>query len=120
MNSVGKPIPHDSAVGHVTGGALYIEDIPRRDDELWVSFVGSPMAAGRIVALDLGPARCVEGVVDALSRADVTGSNRFGPVLHDEPFLADEEVLYLGQPIAVIAAQTRRPWQPVWRLYGWM
>ena len=107
MNSVGKTIPHDSAVGHVTGAAAFIEDIPRRDDELWVSFVGSPVAAGRIVALDLEPALQVPGVVDALSRADVTGDNVFGVVLHDEPFLADERVLYLGQPVAVIAAETR-------------
>ena len=108
MNSVGKPIPHDSAVGHVTGQAPYIEDIPRRDDELWVSFVGSPVPAGRIVAMDLEAAKRIEGVVDVVSRADVPGENLFGPVLRDEPFLADEQVLYFQQPLAVVAAETRK------------
>jgi xanthine dehydrogenase large subunit len=107
MNNVGKTIPHDSAMGHVTGKADYIEDIPRRSDELWVSMLGSPVAAGRISALDLEPARTTEGVVDVVSRMDVPGNNVFGAVLHDEPFLADEEVLYLGQPVAVVAAETR-------------
>ena len=30
MPSVGKPIPHDSAIGHVTGTAWYIDDLPLR------------------------------------------------------------------------------------------
>ena len=46
--SVGTTIPHDSAVGHVTGAAAYIADLPRRADELVVGFVPSPQAAGRI------------------------------------------------------------------------
>ena len=42
MTSVGKTIPHDSAAGHVTGTAPYLDDLPRRSDELFVGFVGSP------------------------------------------------------------------------------
>ena len=34
--TVGQTIPHDSAVGHVTGSAHYIDDLPRRTDELFV------------------------------------------------------------------------------------
>ena len=52
MPSVGKPIPHDSAVGHVTGTAPYIDDIPPRSDELFVGFVRSPLASGRIESFD--------------------------------------------------------------------
>ena len=46
MPSVGKTIPHDSAVGHVTGQAPYIDDLPPMAGELFVGFVGSPVAAG--------------------------------------------------------------------------
>ena len=46
--SVGKTIPHDSAIGHVTGTALYIDDLPRREDELYTGFVGSPIASGTV------------------------------------------------------------------------
>ncbi|MGI9519002.1 MAG: hypothetical protein ACR2NP_18260, partial [Pirellulaceae bacterium] len=38
--AVGRTIPHDSAIGHVTGTAPYIDDLPWREDELAVSFVG--------------------------------------------------------------------------------
>ena len=46
MPSVGKPLPHESAVGHVTGAARYIDDLPPLAGELCVTFVGSPVAAG--------------------------------------------------------------------------
>ena len=36
MSNVGKIIPHDSAVGHVTGEAPYLDDLPLRTDELLV------------------------------------------------------------------------------------
>ena len=57
MPSVGKPIPHDSADGHVTGTAPYIDDIPPRSDELFVGFVGSPVASGRIETIDTAAAQ---------------------------------------------------------------
>ena len=57
MPSAGKAIPHDSAIGHVTGTALYIDDIPRRQDELIVTFAGSPSPCGRIRAIHLDRAR---------------------------------------------------------------
>jgi xanthine dehydrogenase large subunit len=105
--SVGRTIPHDSAVGHVTGGAAYIADVPRRSDELIVGFVPSPMASGRIQRLDLAAAREVTGVVDLFGAADLPAARRFGPLFQDEPILADGEVLYVGQPVVVIAAETQ-------------
>lgn len=107
MSNVGKIIPHDSAVGHVTGTAPYIDDLPLRSDELHVGFVGSPVAAGRIASIDLAAARGVPGVIALFTAADMPGKNIFGPVLRDEPVLADGEVLYVGQPVVVIAAETR-------------
>ena len=35
---------------------------------------------------------------------DIDGHNRFGPIYADEPFLADDQLSYLGQPILAIAA----------------
>lgn len=106
MPSVGQSLPHDSATGHVTGAARYIDDLPRLDRELCVDFVGSPVAAGRIRSLDLTAARRVPGVVCLLTYNDLGGPNHFGPIIPDEPFLAAEEVAYVGQPIVVIAAET--------------
>jgi xanthine dehydrogenase large subunit len=103
---VGTTIPHDSAVGHVTGAAAYIADLPRRADELVVGFVPSPAASGRIVAMNLAKARAVPGIVCLLTADDIPGARRFGPVVQDEQVLADGEVLYVGQPVVVVAGET--------------
>lgn len=107
MTSVGKTIPHDSAAGHVTGTAPYLDDLPLRSDELLVGFVGSPIAAGKIGALDLDAARKIPGVVGIYTADDIPGDKHFGPLFKDEPVLADGELLYVGQPVVVIAAETR-------------
>lgn len=106
MPHVGRSIPHESAVGHVTGTARYIDDLPRLAGELYVDFVGSPVAAGTIRALDLEAARRVPGVVCILTHEDLRGPNHFGPIFADEPFLAADVVSYIGQPVVVIAAET--------------
>jgi xanthine dehydrogenase large subunit len=106
MGSLGKAIPHDSALGHVTGQAPYIDDLPAMAGELHVGFVGSPAAAGELVRVDASEALALPGVVGCYTVSDVPGHNKFGIVAIDEPFLADGEVLYLGQPVAVIAAET--------------
>jgi xanthine dehydrogenase large subunit len=91
----------------VTGTAWYIDDLPLRADELFVSFVGSPVASGRINAIDISAAKALPGVVAILTADDLPGEKRFGPLFRDEPFLADGEVLYVGQPVVVIAAESR-------------
>ncbi len=104
MPWVGKTIPHDSAVGHVTGEAPYLDDVPLRQDELLVGFVGSPVASGRALRVELKHARQVPGVIAVYTARDVP-HNQFGPLACDEPFLAEETVLYVGQPMVVIAAE---------------
>src|SRR5262245_45657608 len=106
MPNVGQPVPHDSAAGHVTGQAPYIDDLPAVAGELAVGFVGSPLAAGKIVKIDVAAALALPGVIAVYTAADIPGHNMFGVVVADEPFLAAGHVLYLGQPVAVVAAQT--------------
>src|SRR3954471_13885969 len=105
MPSAGKAVPHDSALGHVTGQAPYIDDLRPMAGELYVGFVGSPVAAGQLLNVDTSAALAIPGVVGCYTVADVPGRNMFGVVIIDEPFLADGEVVYLGQPVAVVAAE---------------
>lgn len=105
--SVGKSIPHDSAPGHVTGRALFVDDIPFAGNELIVDFYWSRVSHGRIRSLDLSEARSVPGVVALFTHEDLTGRNRFGPIIQDELLLAEEVVTFIGQPIVVIAAENR-------------
>ncbi len=116
MSTIGQAIPHDSAVGHVTGAALFIEDLPRRVDELTMGFVGSPAAAGRIESIDLMAALEVPGVAAIFLAKDIPGQRQFGPLFRDEPVLAESEVLYVGQPVVVIAAETSEALEQARRL----
>lgn len=106
MSSVGKNIPHDSAIGHVTGESIYVDDMPPVRGELFVDFYGSPIAHGRIKSLDLQAARSIPGIVALLTHHDLV-HNLFGPIIKDEVLLAEELVSFIGHPIVVIAGETR-------------
>lgn len=107
MSEVGKTVPHESATSHVTGTAQYIDDLPRRERELCVGFVGAPVAAGVVVTMDTSAAALVDGVRCVLTYKDIGGPNCFGAILSDEPFLVEDEISYLGQPVVVIGAESR-------------
>ena len=82
---VGLPEPHESAVGHVTGSALYTDDIATgRKDALSAWPVQSTQAHARITALRTDPALAVPGVVQVLTADDVPGLNDAG-IWGDEP-----------------------------------
>jgi xanthine dehydrogenase large subunit len=105
--SSGRPLPHESAVGHVTGTAAYIDDLPLIQGELFVDYAGAPIAAGTLDGIELEEAFKIPGIVAIYKAADLPGHNIFGPIFRDEPFLVDREISYLDQPIVVIAATSR-------------
>ena len=108
MPSIGKSIPHDSARGHVMGTAAYIDDLPEIAGELHVDFAGAPTARGTVVSIDIDDALQLPGVVGIYTAKDLPGNNTWGPIFHDEPFLVEKEISYLGQPVVVVAATTKR------------
>ncbi|HXG01691.1 MAG TPA: molybdopterin cofactor-binding domain-containing protein, partial [Bacteroidota bacterium] len=99
-------VPHESAIRHVTGEAVYVDDIPVNDQLLVGRVVYSPHAHARIVSFDLSQARSVPGVHAVLSYRDIPGRNQMGPVVKDEPCLAEQEVVCVGQAMFLIAAET--------------
>ena len=105
--SIGQALPHEAAIGHVTGNAPYVDDLPALVDELHVDFVGAPCACGRVKSIDTSAAEKMPGVVAVFTHRDLTGHNVFGPIIPDEPFLVADEISYLGQPVVVIAAESR-------------
>ncbi len=107
MSYVGKNIPHDSARGHVTGGSRYIDDLPPLHDELFVDFVWSPVAHGRIRSIRLDDAARLEGVVALLTSKDIPRHNLFGPIIQDENLIAESETTFIGHPIVIVAATSR-------------
>ncbi|MBV8412886.1 MAG: xanthine dehydrogenase molybdopterin binding subunit [Alphaproteobacteria bacterium] len=97
---------HDSALKHVTGRALYIDDMAEPSGTLHAALVLSPITHGRLRGLDLGKVRSSQGVVGAFAAADIPGANNTaGPGKH-EPLFAADEVQFAGQPLAVVVAHT--------------
>jgi xanthine dehydrogenase large subunit len=103
---VGIPRPHESAEPHVLGQATYTDDIPEVQGTLHAALGLSSKAHARIVALDLDAVRAMPGVKAVFTVADIPGTNDCGPIIHDDPILADGEVLYVGQPIFIVLADT--------------
>ncbi len=103
---VGTAQRHDSALKHVTGQAVYIDDMPEPPGTLHVALVLSPVAAGRIAKLDLDAAAAAPGVVAVLGAADIPGKNDVAAVGKDEPLFATERVEFAGQPLAMVVATT--------------
>jgi xanthine dehydrogenase large subunit len=101
MNSL-----HDSARKHVSGESVYVDDIPVNDQLLHGYVVYSPHAHAKIVSYDLSGARALPGVHAVLSAADIPGHNQMGPVIKDEPALAEKEVHCVGQAVFLIAAES--------------
>ncbi len=97
---------HESGEKHVTGEAVYIDDIPVNAQLLVGRVVYSPHAHARIVSFDLSQAKKVSGVHAVLCYKDIPGHNQMGPVVKDEPCLAVDEVVCIGQAIFLIAAET--------------
>ena len=102
---VGVPMPHESAVQHVTGTALYTDDLVQRTKDVLHAYPVQVMKAhGRISALRTGPALAVPGVVRVLTGADVPGVNDAG-MKHDEPLFPDE-VMFHGHAVAWVLGET--------------
>ena len=99
--------PHDSAHLHVAGLARYVDDEPEAAGTLHLAFGLSAHARARIVGLDLAAVRAFPGVVAVYTAADIPGENNVGPIAHDDRVLADGEVVSHGQPVFLVAAETR-------------
>ena len=104
--SVGRPVPHESAREHVTGRALYTDDLARRFPNLLHAWpVCAPHAHAMVTAMDVTPALEEPGVVHVLTRDDVPGEGDSGSTRHDEP-LFPGEVMFHWQPVAWVLAET--------------
>jgi xanthine dehydrogenase large subunit len=106
MKIVGQAVPHESAHGHVTGEALYADDLLGRFPNLLHAWpVLAPHAHASLVKLDVFPAMAEPGVFSVLTRADVSGENDTGPSRHDEP-LFPAEIVFHQQPVAWVLGET--------------
>lgn len=104
---VGISQAHESAQLHVTGSATYTDDIPELAGTLHCALGLAPVAAGRLLSIDLALLAAQPGVVRVFTAADIPGSNDWGSIVHDDPILCDGDIRYLGQPVFAVVAESR-------------
>src|SRR6266567_4696314 len=106
MKIVGQAVPHESAHGHVTGEALYADDLLGRFPNMLHAWpVLAPHAHARLTMLNASPALAEPGVRTVLTGADVSGENDTGAARHDEP-LFPAEIVFHQQPVAWVLGET--------------
>lgn len=97
---------HDSLL-HVRGASRFVDDLPMPARVLHACVLGSPLASGMLRTLEVEEASALPGVVAVLTAKDIPGENQIGGIQADEPALADGEVEYVGQPLALVLAETQ-------------
>jgi CO/xanthine dehydrogenase Mo-binding subunit len=105
MTAVGRSIPKLENREKVLGRAEYIDDL-YRPGMLHAAILGSPHAHAKILSYDVSEAMAAPGVVAVLTGDDVPADGRMGAFIKDEHAIAKGKVLYLGEPVAAIAAET--------------
>ncbi|GAB3374009.1 xanthine dehydrogenase molybdopterin binding subunit [Massilia agri] len=103
---VGRARPHESALLHVLGQATYSDDIRETAGTLHAALGLSSRAHARILGIDLEHVAASRGVVAVLTARDIPGLNDCGPIIHDDPILADGLVQYVGQPVFIVVADS--------------
>mgnify|MGYP003407734044 FL=1 len=103
----GTDVIHESARLHVTGEAVYTDDIPELRGTLYAALILSPVAHGELIGegIDRAAILAEHGVVAVYTASDIPGENNCGPIIHDDPFLAAGKVEFIGQAIAVVVAR---------------
>ena len=105
-SAAGVPYPHESAHLHVAGEALYVDDIPEIAGTLYAALGLSEKAHALVQSIEFAAVRASPGVLAVLTASDIPGDNDCGPIVHDDPILADGLVQYVGQPIFAVVAES--------------
>jgi len=110
---VNKPTTKLEAIQQTSGEAVYCNDLPPFPNEVFCAFVLTKVSNGKIVSIDASKALALKGVVAFYGAKDVPGKNLMISsasqelmLENDEILFAEKDVLYSGQPVGVIVAET--------------
>lgn len=107
-DAVGRPKVHVSAFKQTTGEAIYLDDMPKWENELYLALVISSKAHARILSIDPTEALKLEGVHRFFCSKDLSGhGNEVGPIFHDEFVFVKDEIISQGQIIGAIVADNQ-------------
>ncbi|XP_068222819.1 xanthine dehydrogenase/oxidase [Palaemon carinicauda] len=106
IDPIGRPMTHTSALKQATGEAVYVDDMPRFENELYAGLVLSTHAHAKIT-IDESSALTLDGVERFICARDMPSieRNKMGCIVHDEDVFAYEKVTCVGQIIGIILAK---------------
>ncbi|XP_053452272.1 aldehyde oxidase isoform X3 [Nycticebus coucang] len=105
QDPIGHPIMHLSGMKHATGEAIFCDDMPAVDRELFLTFVTSSRAHAKIVSIDLSEALNLPGVVDILTEEHL-GCIKSCFFSESEKFLQTDKVTCVGQLVCAVIAES--------------
>lgn len=103
---IGQSVPRIDARKKVTGRAAYAADIPV-EHPAWAVVLRSPHHHARILEVNTAAAQAMSGVYSVITIEDVPGEKTFGDIIPDRPVLASGKVRFLGEPVAIVVAETQ-------------
>jgi CO/xanthine dehydrogenase Mo-binding subunit len=105
FSCVGFSVPKVDAVDKVLGRATYSEDISF-PNMLYGRVLRAGIPHAVIEEIDILSAKAIQGVACVLTAKDIRGVNRYGAAFQDQCALAEHKVRYIGDPVALVAAET--------------
>jgi CO/xanthine dehydrogenase Mo-binding subunit len=105
LKAIGSSVDRVGAREKAAGRALYSADI-ELDNPLTLKALRSDRPHAEILAIDAEKALRIKGVVAVFTAKDVPGKNLTGIITKDQPLLVPDRVRCLGDPVALVAAET--------------
>ncbi|XP_051979767.1 aldehyde oxidase 6 [Xyrauchen texanus] len=107
QDPVGRPVMHRTALSQATGEAVYCDDLPHTDCELFLGIVTSSRPHAKITHIDFSEALNLPGVVDVVTAKDIPGKKFRTFTGFDEELLAEHEVSCVGQMVCAVVADSK-------------
>lgn len=106
IDPIGRPLPHLAALKQVTGEAVYIDDMPKYNNELYGALVLSTKPHALIINIDESEALKIKGVERFFCHRDLPGKRNItgSSAVLDEEVFASSKVTCVGQVIGIIVA----------------
>ena len=106
---VGKRLIRTDSLAKVTGSAKYTGDVwMKRKDMLYAKAKFPPFGRAKIISIDTSKAEKLPGVIAVMTAKDLPGFNGYGGVIPDKPVIAEDMVRYEGDPVALVAAESKK------------
>ena len=105
LSIAGRSVTRTDDPDKVTGKLMYGADYPQ-DGFLHGKILRSPHPHALIKSIHVEKAKELPGVAAILTGNDVPGRNGFGAILPDQPVICENKVRYVGDGVALVAAET--------------